>query len=256
MLSKTSLATAMIAVAAIAPIACSVRVEKARPIAPSAVIAAATYSVTKASRTRLSARETVVPDSRVTGPTGKRASPVMTATTVTRVVAQSAKIAVTRYLMASNRVRPAGTVSRYRSVPYPASPATESPATTLTTSGRTRVSRTVSAAKLRNRPLPVTWPKNGGPPPLSCGEPASRSATPMMTGTTATTTRSTWLRRRRNTRPTSERARRSHARAGAGTRAWPAWADPTEPPGNWASAVDIEPLPGQRHEKVLKAGAG
>src|SRR6266446_1863804 len=69
-LSITSLVTTRIMTVAMAPIACSVNVEMASPMAPSAAIAAATYKVTNSSRRSPSGSETVAPDSRVTGPTG------------------------------------------------------------------------------------------------------------------------------------------------------------------------------------------
>ncbi len=56
-LSTTSLATTRIMMVAMAPIACSVIVETASPMAPSAAIAAATYNVTNSSRTSPSASE-------------------------------------------------------------------------------------------------------------------------------------------------------------------------------------------------------
>src|SRR5579875_1302263 len=110
--SATSLATTMIATAAIAPIECSVSVEIASPIAPRAAIAAATYKVTNSSRTSPAASGTVVPDSSVTGPTGNRATPVSSAAAVTTNVAARPKVTIAAYLAASSRVRPAGTASR------------------------------------------------------------------------------------------------------------------------------------------------
>jgi len=49
-LSTTSLVTTRIMTVAMTPIACSVNVETASSIAPSAAIAAATYKVTNSSR--------------------------------------------------------------------------------------------------------------------------------------------------------------------------------------------------------------
>src|ERR1035441_2620358 len=111
-LSATSLATARTMIAAIAPIACSVSVEIASPIAPSAAIAAATYSVTNSSRSSPSASGTVVPDSRVTGPTGNRTTPRIKDTTETSRHDASPKITIAAYLTDSSLARPAGTVSR------------------------------------------------------------------------------------------------------------------------------------------------
>src|ERR1700722_3129792 len=112
MFSTTSLATTTTSTAAIAPIACSVNVEIARPIAPSAAIAAHTYSVTHSTCTRPSASDTVVPDSRVTGPAPNSATPVSSATTETTKVAATAHTTIVAYFTASSRVRPAGTASR------------------------------------------------------------------------------------------------------------------------------------------------
>ena len=58
-----------------APIACSVNVETARPIPPSAAIAAQTYSVTNSTRSSPSASDTVLPDSSVTGPRREQRHP-------------------------------------------------------------------------------------------------------------------------------------------------------------------------------------
>ena len=95
-----------------APIACSVSVEMARPIAPRAAIAAATYKVTNSSRSSPAASEMVVPDSRVTGPTGNSTAPAASATAETMNVAHSAYVTITPYLTASSLARPAGTASR------------------------------------------------------------------------------------------------------------------------------------------------
>ena len=86
-LSTTSLVTTRIMIAAMAPMACSVRVEMARPMAPSAAIAAATYNVTNTSLSSPSASGTVLPDSRVTGPTGNRPTPTASDTADTMAVA-------------------------------------------------------------------------------------------------------------------------------------------------------------------------
>src|SRR6266487_2718502 len=136
-LSDTSLASASTMMAAIAPIGCSVNAEIASPIAASAAIAAVTYRATSASRSKPAPIEMVVPESSVTGPTGNSAAPVTSAATVTTAHAARQKITSAVYLIPSSLVRPAGMVSRYRSVPWPASPATESPATTATASGST-----------------------------------------------------------------------------------------------------------------------
>src|ERR1700728_3746569 len=100
MLSTTSLATTMIIAAAIAPIACSVNVEIARAIAPNAAIAAQTYRVTSSTWNRPSASDTVVPDSRVTGPAPNSATPTTSAITETTKVAVTAQTTIVAYLTA------------------------------------------------------------------------------------------------------------------------------------------------------------
>ena len=102
----------MMASAAIAPMACSVNVEMATPIAPSAAIAAATYRVTNSTRSRPSASGTVVPDSSVTGPTGNRVTPQISETAEISAAAHRPNAATDRYLTPSSLVRPAGTASR------------------------------------------------------------------------------------------------------------------------------------------------
>jgi hypothetical protein len=110
--SDTSLATASTRIAAIAPIGCSVKVDTASPIAPSAAIAAATYRTTSSSRTRPAPRLTVFPDSSVTGPTGNRIAPAISAATATVAHAARPKMTTAAYLTVSSRVRPAGTARR------------------------------------------------------------------------------------------------------------------------------------------------
>ncbi len=110
--SATSEVTTRIMTAAIAPIGCSVRVEMASPIAPSAAIAALTYRLTKNSRSSPSASGTVAPDSSVTGPTGKNTAPTTSAVADTMNVAHSPNVTITPNFTASSRVRPAGTASR------------------------------------------------------------------------------------------------------------------------------------------------
>src|SRR5215467_13485916 len=127
MLSAISLTTARTSTVAIAPIGCSVKVETASPMAPSAAMAAATYRVTKSTRSSPSPSGTVFPDSSVTGPIGNSAAPVAREAATTTQQADSPNTTIDTYLAASSRARPAGTVSRYRSVPSPASPAIESP---------------------------------------------------------------------------------------------------------------------------------
>src|SRR5450755_2918498 len=96
---------------------------------------------------------------------------------------------------------------------------------------------------------------------------------PMTRGKTATTASSAWFRRRPKTSRSSERKKRSHARTGPAL-AWPATvgrpagpvpaaagqvasrpaAGPgTDEPATEDSVIDIEPLSGERHEKLLQA---
>ena len=103
-------------------------------------------------------------------------------------------------------------------MPVFASPASDSPETTATTSGSTRVSMMVSARNDRNTPLPATWVRKAAPgplPPLSGPPPrgtATRSADPSRTGIATTTASSARLRHRRNISPSSERSSRSQGR--------------------------------------------
>src|SRR5215472_9616702 len=253
MLSAISLATASTRIAAIAPIGCSVKVDMASPMAPSAAMAPATYSVTKSTRSSPCPRDTVFPDSRVTGPIGNSAAPVASAAATTTKHALRPKITIEAYLTASSRVRPAGTVSRYRSVPRLASPAIESPETTAIASGSTSAIMMVMAMNARNTPLPASWSmkEDSGPPPPRGA--ASRSAIPSRIGRAASAASSARLRSRRKTRRSSERSRRSQAAAAPGVLAsWPAGVASGR--AAVASAVDIEPLPGQPDEQVLQVG--
>src|SRR3984957_965697 len=130
----------------------------------------------------------------------------------------------------------------------------ESPATTATTSGSTRMTR---ARKDKNTPLPVTSPRKAGapPPPPPPVAPDSLSPMPMMIGITATTPSRARLRLRRNTRRSSEPNMRIQARGGAGGEPGEGSASAGVPgvPGV-SSAVDIEALPGQADEQVFQAG--
>src|SRR5215472_12204909 len=141
-----------------------------------------------------------------------------------------------------------------------ASPASDSPDTTATTSGSTSVSMMVRDRNARNTPLPATWarkapPSPAPPPPPPCGT-ASRSAVPSRIGIATTTASRARLRHRRKTSASSDRSSRSHGRTEP-RRTRPASSAP--PPGagaetGAASAVDIETLPGELHEQILQAG--
>src|SRR6478672_2447733 len=257
MLSAISLTTASTSTVAIAPIGCSVKVDTASPMAPSAAMAAATYRVTKSTRRSPCPSGTVFPDSSVTGPIGNSAAPVASEAATTTQQADSPYTTIAAYLAASSRARPAGTVSRYRSVPSPASPATESPETTATASGSTSAIMRVIAMNARNTPLPASWlmkddPASPPPPPRGA---ASRSAIPSRTGRAARAASRARLRSRRKTRRSSERNRRSHPGTAPGVlTSWPAGRAPPAAGTAVASAVDIEPLPGQPDEQVLQVG--
>ena len=54
----------------------------------------------------------MLPDSSVTGPTGNRITPTISAAAATVAHAARPKITTAAYLTASSRVRPAGTASR------------------------------------------------------------------------------------------------------------------------------------------------
>ena len=111
---------------------------------------------------------TVSPESSTSECSPNSTAPVSRPTTATTSTASAVNVATATVLTASSRPRPTGTVSRYRSVPMPASPAIESPATTLMIRGRKNGMDTVIAVNTRNSPLPVIRPMNCGPSPL-CG---------------------------------------------------------------------------------------
>ena len=136
-----------------APIACSVNVEIASPIAPTAAVAAQIYSVTSSTRTSPAVSETVVPDSSVTGPTGNRTTPASSATTETANTAATANATIARYFTASSRVHPQAPRAGNAACRSPPSPATESPEMTATATGSTKISNSVSAVNMRNTPL-------------------------------------------------------------------------------------------------------
>src|SRR5215475_1473937 len=140
--SRISLTITVTRIVAMTAIACWVKVDSASPIAPSADSAAATYRTMSASLASPAPSETVVPDSSVTGPTGKKIAPISNPSPATSTVAVRQNTTIMTYFVTSSLVRPAGTVSNVRSVPIPASPATESPATTDTDSGSSTVSST------------------------------------------------------------------------------------------------------------------
>src|SRR3954452_23307570 len=151
--------------------------------------------------------------------------------------AASEKITTAMYFTPSRRARSTGTVSRYRSVPVFASPATASPDMAATANGRKSPSSIVSAARATKRPFSVMEGKKSGPSPR-CGADVL-TATEIITGTAARTTRPARLRRLRKINRSSERRNRVEIRRGDGTR---------------TSAADIEALPGQREEDLFQGG--
>src|SRR5262249_20488652 len=252
-----ALTTASHSRVAIAPTGCSVKVETASPMAPSAAMAVATYRVTKSTRSSPSPSGTVFPESSVTGPIGNSAAPVASADATTTQQAASPNATIATYLAASSRVRPAGTVSRYPTFRGRASQASGSPETTATASGSTSAIMRVIAMNARNTPFPASWlmkaaPASPPPPPRGA---ASRSAMPSRTGSAARAASSARLRSRRKTSRSSERSNRSQAGPAPGTLASSA-AGPARPGGGVAGtpAVAIEPLPGQPDERALQVG--
>src|SRR4051794_7854158 len=213
-------------------------------------------------KTRTTAAPTgsVPPDSSVTGPIGKSASPMSSPATATVNAAATPNATTPTNLTTSSRVRLTGTTSMLRRVPIEASPATASPAATDTASGRNSGSVTTSAVKATNRPLPAIAPMNAGPSapprPLRSGPPARRIATAMRTGTQASAPSSAMFRRRPNTSRSSERSSRNVSdgvpRAGTTTVAF----RPVRAARSAVrSLVDIEALPRERDEHVLEIGA-
>ena len=128
-------------------------------------------------------------------------------------------------------------------MPRLASPATESPATALTASGRKSGSSATRAAKAMNIPFPTRPPMKSVP---SAPRELTRTAIARMIGTAARTASPARLRRRPKMIDSSERRNRS--RIGAGRTGVRAGAAPTVR----VSAADIEALPGQRHEHVFQ----
>src|SRR5215469_915019 len=203
--------------------------------------------------------DTVVPDSSATGPVWNSSSPMSSASTVISRQVARLNTQTAAYLTASNRVRPAGTVSRPRSVPRLASPAIASPVTTAMARGSSsRVSVRNSTTSARNTPFPDSWLRNWGPLPPLPGPPpecsVSRSTTPKKTGTTASTPSSARLRGRKNTSRSSEKKNRNHG--GTGLVGLVGRSSGTGGTGRTAAgvvSVDIEALPGQLHELLLQA---
>src|SRR6266511_1224844 len=114
------------------------------------------------------------PDSEVTPPSSASASggAVPSSTTpaayevpTIAAIASRTNTASVSSLATSSRVRPTGRASRYRRVPVPASPATASPASTATATGRKIGSTIAIAAAGYSDPLLSTADRNAGPRP-------------------------------------------------------------------------------------------
>src|SRR5215207_1348305 len=186
-----------------------------------------------------------VPDSSTTSPAGKSTKPATIPTPMTVTALTSAYAATPANFTPRSRVRPAGTTRTLRNVPVLASPATDSPATTEMASGRNSGMATTTEARPRKSPFCVTCVMNGGPSPAVGA--AARIAMPSRIGPLASTASIARLRRRRNTRPSSDRRNRMlTSRAGADETA------ENGPPVS--SLVDIEAFPRQLHEHLLEVG--
>src|SRR5450631_1505437 len=135
-----------------------------------------------------------------------------------------------------------------------ASPAMESPEMAATASGRNRASSMLSAANDTNSPLEVIEVKKSGPRPGLGFD--SLTVIAIMRGTRARMPNPAWLRRRPKISRSSERRKRvdtclsGRAAGRVGTAVVELVFSP------WVtSAADIEALPCQRDEQVLKARA-
>src|SRR5919112_3198971 len=148
----TSTASAPIA----APSAESVTVDRNSAIAATPSIETTMYATVASSRSTRPAGLIVTPDSEVTsagsatpadGSPPNMVSPVISDVVSTAKIANSTKAISATSLATSRRVRPTGRTSRYRSVPVAASPATASPASTATETGRnTGMTSAIAAA--------------------------------------------------------------------------------------------------------------
>src|SRR5687767_5852482 len=85
---------------------------------------------------------------------------------------------------------------------------------------------------------------NSGPPASPASPLDARTARARTTGTTASAARPARLRRRPKISSSSDRRKRAFGRRAAGFRIG----------GEAVLTADIEPLPGQRHERLLQVG--
>src|SRR5699024_4189889 len=227
---STCATTARTAVVAMAPIGTSVRVEMNRPMALSPSSEISTCRATSSDRNAAALAPTEAPETSVTGPTPNSAVPITQPAIRIAAGAATQNRAAPTYFTSSRRSRPAGPTSRYRNVPWPASPAIESPATTATVSGRNNGVVITSAVTEANIPFWVTLAKNGGPWPGWGGSAENHTTTASNTGITASAASIAQVRRRRNTSAISEASR-----------------------DRVCSAGTVEPFPGQGHEELFQA---
>src|SRR5699024_4001897 len=181
-------------------------------------------------RTAAAPAPTEAPETSVTGPTPNSAVPITHPAIRIAAGAATQNRAAPAYFTSSSRSRPAGPTSRYRSVPCPASPAIETPATTATVSGRNNGVVITSAVTEANIPFWVTLAKKGGPWPCWGGSAENHTTTASNTGMTASAASIAQVRRRRNTSAISDASR---ARV--------------------CSAGTVESFPGQGHEELFQA---
>src|SRR6266545_372483 len=108
-------------------------------------------------------------------------------------------------LATSSRVRPTGRASRYRRVPVPASPATASPASTATATGRKIGSTIAIAAAGYSDPLLSTADRNAGPRPGGGARWVVARNTATVTGSAQSSPTVTQVRGRRSSLTSSTR---------------------------------------------------
>src|SRR3954468_17479327 len=159
--------------AAIAPSAAprgeSVTVDRNSAIAATPNIDTVMKATAPSSRRVNSVGDSVTPESEVTPsgspsaagvPVPNRTTPVTYEVNTTATTAMSTNAVTDTSLATSSRVRPTGRISRYRSVPALASPATESPASTATAIGRKTGTTNAIAAAGNSEPSRSTADRN------------------------------------------------------------------------------------------------
>src|SRR5438552_9983913 len=156
----------------VAPSDESVSVDRNSAIAPTPSIEKPTYSIAAPMRSTTWVGVSVGPLTEATtltvvvpGCGGKSETPMRYPETATATTAPITKTTIDTSFATSRRVRPTGRASRYRSMPALASPATASPPTIATATGR-KIGRTIaSAAAANSEPLASTAARNAGPCP-------------------------------------------------------------------------------------------